>query len=163
MLRRALISSVMVVGLATAAPAQTISAVAEQEARQVSDELVKKFETFYNEGNPAGIAALFTADASYATPAGVLLSGRQALESAFSNRIKTGWTKETIKIREAHAFGDTIWGLGEYTLIGSRLIAGQRLTGYFAQVLVRDGDTWRIRMLIANLTPEADVTGMATP
>lgn len=144
---------------AGAASAQQSPATAQQDARQAADAVAKKFVASYNAGDAAGVAGLFTTDATYATAAGSVLSGPQAIEKGIAARIKTGWTKESVTVSEAHAVGDAVWLVGEYSIVGSSQNSGKQIAGHFAEVLTRDGAVWRIRMLTANLTPLQDVTG----
>ena len=160
---RTFISSVLALGLA-ATPVlaqQGAATVSEQEARQAADLIAKKFETFYNAGDAAGIAKLFTDDGIYVAPSGTILADHQMMEKAVSGRIKAGWTKETVKVMEAHPAGQDVWLLGEYTIVGTAENAGKQIGGYFSYVLTRKANDWQIRMLIANLKPTQDVTGMA--
>jgi hypothetical protein len=69
-----------------------------------------RFQSAYNSGNPASIAALFAKGGVYLTPAGTLLTDPQAMEKAIDGRIKAGWTKETVKATAAHTAGDQVWG-----------------------------------------------------
>jgi uncharacterized protein (TIGR02246 family) len=163
MLLRALMPSAFALCLATGSVLAQGSTVSEQDARQAADSAAKKFETAYNAGDAAGIASLFAESGTYLTPGGTVLSGsdRQAIERAIAGRMKAGWTSETVKITEAHAAGNAVWATGEYGLTGTGQSSGKQISGHFAEVLTRDGNDWRFRMLIANLTPSHDVTGMA--
>ena len=161
MMLRALMPSVLVVCLAGPVLAEQGHAVSDQTAQQAAESLAKKFETAYNAGNAAEIASLFAEDATFLTQAGTVLSDRQAIEKAFASRMKAGWTDETIKIIEAHAAGDAVWGTGEYTVKGTGQSSGKKISGHFAEVLMPDGNEWRYRMLIGNINPSQDVTGMA--
>jgi ketosteroid isomerase-like protein len=141
---------------------QGTGTVSQQEARQAADLIAKKFETFYNAGDAAGIAKLFTDDGTYVAPNGMVLTDHQMMEKAVSGRIKAGWTKETIKVMEAHPAGEDVWLLGEYTILGTAENDGKQIGGYFTDVLTRKANDWYIRLLIANLKPVQDVTGMAS-
>lgn len=142
--------------------AQQSPVVSEQDARQAADSMAKKFATAYNAGDAAGIANLFADGAIYLTPGGTVLSDRSAMEKAVAGRIKAGWTNETVKVTAAHAAGDSVWLIGEYAIMGTGQNSGKQIGGHFAEVLTRAGADWRISMLIGNLTPSQDITGMAT-
>jgi ketosteroid isomerase-like protein len=133
----------------------------DKAALEALEATAARFQSAYNAGNPAGIAALFAKGGVYLTPAGTLLTDPQAMEKAVDGRIKAGWTKETVKATAAHAAGDQVWGYGEYTLAGTGANEGKQIGGGYAMVLSRDSGDWRINMLIGNLKPTQDVTGMA--
>ncbi len=75
--------------------------------------------------------------------------------------MKAGWTKETVTVTQAHAVGDAVWDTGEYSIIGTGENNGKEISGHYAAVLTQSGNEWRIAMLIGNLNPARDVTGMA--
>ena len=120
MTQRSLVPLLLMVSL-TAAPAfaEQGAAISQQDARQAADTVENKFVASYNAGNAAEVAVPFTTDATYATAGGSVLSGPQAIEKAIAARIKTGWTKESVAISEAHAVGNAVWALGEYSIVGS--------------------------------------------
>ena len=136
--------------------------VIDQTARQAMDETAKSFQTAYNAGNAAGIAALFTKDGVYLTPAGTALSDPQSIAAAINGRIKAGWTKETVSPSGAHAAGNMVWGYGDYSIVGTGPNEGKQIGGKYSMVLSREGDKWLINMLIGNLKPTQDVTGMGS-
>lgn len=161
MMRRTLIPSVLAICLAGPVLAQQGPAVSEQEDQQAANTISKNFETAYNAGDGAGIASLFADGGTYLTPGGKVLSDRQAMEKAIAGRIKAGWTNETVKVTAAHAAGDAVWAIGEYAIMGTGQNSGKQIGGHFAEVLMRSRPEWRFIMLMANLTPSQDVTGMA--
>jgi len=118
MMRRTLISSMLVICLAGPVLAQQGPAMSEQDARKAADMMAKKFETAYNAGDAAGIANLFADDGVYMTPVGTAMTDRKAMESAVAGRMKAGWTNETVKVTSAHAAGDSVWFYGEYAIMG---------------------------------------------
>jgi ketosteroid isomerase-like protein len=144
------------------AVAQHTTTGSSQDARQVAETLANEWVTNYNAGNAAGIGGLFTIDGTYVAPAGTKLSGPQAIATSIAGRIKTGWTKESVTISEAHAMGNAIWAVGDSSIVGSARNSGKQIGGRFAEVLTQDGGAWRIRMLIAHLFPSQDVSGQGT-
>ncbi len=141
--------------------AQQAGAASETDAKQIAGKITGAWDDAYNSGNPAGIAALFAPDGLYLTPGGTMLRDHQEMEKAIGARIKTGWTKESINVIEAHPVGDAVVALVDYAIVGSGPNAGKQIGGYAMQWLTREGSNWRIRMLVANLKPAQDVTGMA--
>lgn len=144
-LRRLFMSLLM---LATCMPAR-----AEDMAKRVVDDVVAKWLTAYNANEPANIAALFTPDGVFLASSAKEFKGRESIEKAVAGRMKAGWTKETISVREAHSVGDIIWATGEYTLIGSGEMSGKQYSGMFGDVFVKDEDGWRLVLLTANAAP----------
>jgi len=134
----------------------------EATATEAATKITQAWDAAYNAGNPAGVAALFAPGFVFATPGGTLLHDKAAIENAIAGRLKAGWTTEDITVIEAHPVGDAVWILTHYTIEGSGPNAGKKIGGYAGQVLMREGSDWQFRLLIANLEPPKDVTGMAT-
>jgi ketosteroid isomerase-like protein len=140
-----------------------MSAASDQEAWQIAEVMAKKFEAAYNMGDVASISNLFVDNAYYFTPGGTVLYGwdRRGIERAIAARIRAGWTKEIVKVTEAHSAGEAVWVTGEYGISGTGENEGKQITGHFAQVITRNGGEWRFRLVIANLKPSQDITGMS--
>ncbi|HEY1411350.1 MAG TPA: nuclear transport factor 2 family protein [Rhodopila sp.] len=158
---RILMSSLLLIGLTGPIFAQQAHALSEQEAQAAAEAMNKRFVAAYNGGDAAALAGLFAEGALYLTPGGTVLSDRTSIEKAIAGRIKAGWTEETVNAMEAHAAGDAVWTVGQYSLTGSGESKGKQIGGHYAEILTRDQNAWHIRMLIGNLTPSQDVTGMA--
>ncbi|MGA8600105.1 MAG: DUF4440 domain-containing protein [Beijerinckiaceae bacterium] len=140
MFRRSLMLAAAFVTLAGATYAE--------DAKQVSQALADSWVQAYNSNMPMGVAALFTNDAPFIGPPGVL-KGPANIEKAIAARMKAGWTTETLRIKEAHAVGDGVWSTGEFQFTGSGEQAGKTQSGNFGWVLVKDGGDWHITMLVA--------------
>jgi uncharacterized protein (TIGR02246 family) len=140
MLRRSLLLAAAIVALTSIAYAE--------DAKQVSEAVADKWVKAYNSNAPQGVAALFTNEAPFIGPPGVL-KGQANIEKAVAARIKAGWTSETLKVNEAHAIGDGVWSVGEFQFTGSGEQAGKTQSGNFGWVLVKDGLDWHIHMLVA--------------
>lgn len=149
--------------LCTSGPvlAQPGGAISEQTAREAADSSARQFVSAYNAGNPSGIASMFAKGGVYLTPAGTILTNPQEIEKAVAGRIRAGWTKETAKVIAAHPAGDKVWAIGEYAIAGTGANSGKQIGGNYAVVLIPEGSQWRMDMLIGNLKPVRDVTGMA--
>lgn len=130
----------------------TASAAAQDEMK-VADEMAKKWVTAYNAGDAAAIAAMFTPDGFFNAPSGTVLKGREAIEKAIAGRIKAGWTKETITVTVANSVGNAIWSAGDFAITGSGEVEGKQTSGHYGEVLVREGDSWYLVMLTANVIP----------
>ena len=164
MLRGFYYSVAVVACCATSALGQQAGGLSEADAKQAASMISKAWDDAYNAGDPHAIAALFGPDGVYLTPAGTMLKNPQDMEKALAARQKAGWTKESIKVVDAHAVGDRVSAVVEYTLFGSGPNAGQKIGGYAAELLSRSGSDWRFDLVAANLAPTPnlipDVTGM---
>lgn len=144
MMQRTLSLSLVVIGLATSAPAQ--QSATNQDARKIAEDLTRQWEQAYNRGDAEAVGALFTPDGVYVGPTGIL-SGQKEIASALQGRIRQGWTKETIKLGEAREVGNIAWAVGDYMLVGSNEQAGKQMNGRYGLVAMREGSTWRISMI----------------
>lgn len=144
-----------------ALPVMAQQAISEADAKQAATQVSQAFADAYNAARPADIAALFLPNGVYLTPGGTKLTDHQEMTAALAGRIKAGWTKETIKVLEAHPEGNDVWAIVSYEIQGTGAIAGKQIGGYAAQLLTHDGSNWRLKMLAGNLKPVQDVTGMA--
>src|SRR4051794_2020140 len=75
-----------------------------QDPKKLSDTVADKWVKGYNSNAPEGVTALFTDEAPFIGPPGVL-KGHANVEKAIAARIRAGWTTETLKINEAHSVG----------------------------------------------------------
>jgi len=128
-------------------------AMAQDMALKVVEDTASKWTLAYNANDAHGIAALFTPDGVFLPASAKEFKGRDEIEKALAGRMKAGWTKQTVSVHEAHAFGDIIWATGEYTLMGSGDMEVKQLNGLFGDVFVKDGDGWRLVLVTANAAP----------
>ena len=119
--------------------------------------LAKKFDDVYNNGDAAGMVALYTEDAVEVADTGPSY-GREALwkhyvdlfqKVHFSNHLNT---VDQYSPRVIGTAGNEIWATGKW----SATIQGKDwgpipATGYWS--VIREGDDWKIRMLAFNVTP----------
>jgi uncharacterized protein (TIGR02246 family) len=146
----------------------------EQDREQIL-EIGKKNDEAWSKSDATALAALFTVDAVFVTPAGILV-GREAIEQRYQTvfkdlekRLGTDASGEsnhivnTTKVAEMHAIDDnTEWGVGQW----SQTIPGpnhrtKQVHGNWGCVSVRDGDTWKNRMLTVNVSPAPPSTSPA--
>jgi uncharacterized protein (TIGR02246 family) len=162
MLHRRLFTTAAMAGIAVPAVAQTRASASDPESQKISDALTEEYIRAYNAGNAGGVAATFSESSAFVTPAGPVLHGRQAIEAAIGNRMRAGWTRQTASATEAHRMGDAIWAIGEYTLTGSGPVEGKTLSGRYTHILQREGNAWRAMLLMGNILPQQDPTGMSS-
>jgi len=133
----------------------------EADAKKPAEQVSQAFADAYNAKKPANIAALFVQGGVYLTPGGTMLSDHQEMTAALTARQKASWTDETINVIEAHPEGDDVWAVVDYTIKGTGANSGKQIGGYAAQLLTREGSTWRFKLLAGTPKPVQDVTGMA--
>ena len=122
--------------------------------------LFKKFDEVWNSNDHAAWAKLFTDDAIEVTDMGPIY-GRDALVKNWEN-LKLQFSDHVITVDQysPHLIGvagpdfNDVWVNGKYSLT----VRGQNFgpvekKGYLSLILVREGDVWKTRMLIWNVTP----------
>jgi uncharacterized protein (TIGR02246 family) len=154
-------SAVIMVGtLCASYPALAQQAVSDSDAKQAATTFTDAWDDAYNANKPAVIAALFTKDGVFLTGAGTMLTGQNQIETAVAARIQKGWTKETIRVIQAHPEGDVVLAVIDYEIAGTGANAGKQIGGYALDVLTHEGSGWRAKLISATLRPVKDVTGM---
>jgi uncharacterized protein (TIGR02246 family) len=139
---------VALVGLAIgfALPAfaqQTIDPKTEQQIRV----LASNFDTAFNRNDAAAVAALYTNDGATVLPWGGGFHGRQAIEKGWAGVFQS-WhpTNQISKFDRLKAAGNEVrssgrWSHTTYETGG----APSNRVGSFVWIIVREGDTWKIR------------------
>ena len=116
----------------------------EEAIRQVSEDWIK----FYNAGDAAKVAALYTDDGYYLS-AHILAHGRQAIEAYWERGIKAGGHIDFIKPLTLYYIGDLAYCAGTYqatnagvTVDGRILIVLRKVSGKWLmaahETVVRD-------------------------
>lgn len=118
-----------------------------QEIRAYTDNYIERF----NQNDAAAIAALFTQDAVLVTPDGTVF-GRQAIEKNYAGFFQQ-WhpTDHVIRIDQINAIGNQAWKVGEWNATFQGPHGPLPAKGYFASLLVREGDGWKECMLAYNV------------
>jgi uncharacterized protein (TIGR02246 family) len=141
----------------------------DPQLRQALEALGKREDEAFNNNDAAAIAATFTEDAVYVTPQGPIY-GREAIEKYYEDRLqKLHFSNHIVKFDpdSPHVIGtagNEMWATGEWSVT----IQGQngpaiQLQGYWGATKAREGDTWKTRMDVYNITPRPAATGTATP
>jgi len=119
--------------------------------------LPKKFAVAFNNNDAAALAALYTEDAVLVWESGPIY-GREAIEKYLVDVFKqVHFSNQVAKPDSPHIIGTTgneMWWNGEW----SNTIKGDNWgpkdqKGYFANILVREGGDWKVRLDISNVTP----------
>ena len=161
------------VGLAIGLTAPTFAQQKDTVDPQIIEQLnalTKKFMEFINNNDATAVAAVYTEDAVFVTPQGPLY-GREAIEKFFADVFKqVHFSNHLAKadsnsIRFIGTAGNEVWRNGEFS--ETETLQGQnggpiQLKGYWAGIEVREGDAWKKRMLIWNITPAPAATPSPT-
>ena len=154
----------LVLALAGMAIGFTGPALAQQNTAGVDPAIIQQLENTisakYNEAidkhDAAAIAALYTEDAVFVTDTGPLY-GRKAIEK-WNADVFASWKPTNHKShRDPNSFrmlGSAITSAGLWSETGQ----GQNgeampIKGYWSEINVREGDTWKICQLSWNITP----------
>jgi ketosteroid isomerase-like protein len=112
-------------------------------------ELSGKLDDAYNKNDAEAAAALFTEDGVLVTPDGMVF-GRQAIEKWYADTFQRWPVTDFLSRRDRfrlNAIDNAVWSAGEWwgTLQGQ---TGPVFAwGYWSTIYVREGDTWKMRML----------------
>jgi ketosteroid isomerase-like protein len=158
----------LAISFALPAFAQQKEPTPSDKDRQQTDAFVKKFHEAYDNHDAAALAALYTEDAIIVTPQGPVY-GRKAIEKWYADGFQQWHSKNHIdKVDQGSPHhigtaGNEAWSNGEW----SETIQGQnfgpiQIKGYWSNVTVREGDTWKIRMDTFNVTPAPATTPSPT-
>ena len=154
----------LVLALAGMAIGFTGPALAQQNAAGVDPAIIQQLENTisakwneaYNKHDAAAIAALYTEAAVFLTTTGPLY-GQKAIEKFFED-VFASWKPTNHKShRDPNSFrmlGSAITSAGSWSETGQ----GQNgeaipIKGYWSEINVREGDTWKICQLSGIITP----------
>ena len=131
----------------------------DPQLRQQLDGQIKSYGEAVCNNDATAMAALFTEDGVFVTDKGPVY-GRQAIEKWYADIFKEFHNKNFVAKADRHSphvigtAGNEVWHNGEWSETiqpeGSEVI---HLKGYWSAVSVREGDTWKDRMLTWNVTP----------
>jgi ketosteroid isomerase-like protein len=117
----------------------------DQSSQQEVIKIASAFTENFDKQNSAGIGDLFTKDGVFVNPMGPHSDVAQFYAGAF----KAGVDKIEITVKQAASLGtDTMIGMGEFKT-GGKDASGAAIgeTGLWTATYIRDGGTWKIRML----------------
>lgn len=117
----------------------------DENLKQVVEKLAAAYADNFNKQNAAGLAALYATGGVLVTNTGLQTDIAKYYEGAF----KAGFNHEEITVDDASPVGtDALVSTGQYHISGkSDSGAPIELTGFWSGVDVREGGTWKIRML----------------
>ena len=119
----------------------------------------KKFDEACDNNDAAAVAACFTEDAVLVNDTGPVY-GRKAIEKSYADLFQKWRVSNHISKRDQYSphiigtSGNEAWSNGEwsqtYQVNGGRPI---QFKGYWSNIQVREGDAWKTRMTMSNVTP----------
>jgi uncharacterized protein (TIGR02246 family) len=138
------------------APEGEVTEMSEAESAEAGIQtMIGEFEAAWNTADAAAIAGHFTADADFSGPDGEILTGSGAIETHYGELLATIYQGTTIEIEmtsirwlgEDIALANGWWETSGITLPeGAEPPTGK---GLYTEILVKDGDAWRIASLRA--------------
>jgi uncharacterized protein (TIGR02246 family) len=150
---------VALVGLAISFTEPAFAQQKDTAASQIDEQIVKKFDEAFNNGDAAAVAALYTEDAVQVTPQGPVF-GREAIEKLFTGVFQQGHYSDHLNKDDQGSphmigtAGDEVWRTGEWSFtVQGKSGDPIKLKGYWSAINVREGDAWKIQMLTFNVAP----------
>jgi uncharacterized protein (TIGR02246 family) len=144
----------LAIGFATPAVPQEQNTV-DPEVRQQIGALIVKLDEAYNKNDAAAAAALFTEDAILVAPDG-MFSGRQVIEKRYEDTFQR-WPITDFngrrERRHLNAIDNAVWSAGQWASTFQSQTGPVFAWGYWSAIYVREGDAWKIRMLILSEQP----------
>jgi uncharacterized protein (TIGR02246 family) len=134
----------------------------DSQLRQQVDATVNQYDEAFNNNDAAALGALFTEDAVLATDTG-LVYGREAIEKHLADLLQKFRFSDHIGKADQyspHTIGTTgneMWATGEWSCTVRGESGGPiQSKGYWSAIYVREGNAWKKRMDIYNVTPAPD-------
>jgi ketosteroid isomerase-like protein len=146
----------IVAGFALPAMAQQTNTVDPQTTQKLHV-ISKAYDEAVSNNDAAAIAALFTEDAVFVSDRGPI-HGRAAIEQWYTGVFQVWHPQNHIGTPDGNSSRGTNdseeWETGAWSETG-RDKAGRRvqIKGYSSTIYVREGDGWKIAMLMYNVTP----------
>jgi len=112
-----------------------------------------KYDEAYNKNDAAALAALFAEDAVVVTDTGPIY-GREAIEKMYADEFHKWHNINHIgQADQLNAIGNEPWSVGEWWNTLQSQTGPVFVRGYWSAIYLREGDTWKIRMLTVSEHP----------
>jgi ketosteroid isomerase-like protein len=152
------------VGLAISFALPTFAQQKDTAASQIDEQIVKKFDEAFNNGDAAAVAALYTEDAILVPDTGPVY-GREAIEKYWAGLFKKFHVSnqaDKAAPDSPHTIGtagNEAWSHGQWKVT----LQGQDgkpfdLTGNWTEIYRREGDTWKRQLDTFSTTPAPAAT-----
>jgi len=129
------------VALALAFPLTVSAQAPATDLRAQIEKLDKAWQTAYNAGDAAAVAALYADDAKVMAPGAAAASGRAAIQAAFAQDIARG-SKNTLTTEEVFGGGDYAVAVGGWVETGAD--GSHKDHGTYVTVYRKVGGDWKI-------------------
>lgn len=124
------------------------------DAAEEIEALSSTFETAFNTGDAAGVAALYTEDAVIMPPDAPRIDGREGVQGVWQGVIDAGGADLDLVTEEVIDLGDTATELGMFTLTAPDGSGGRvSVNGKYIVVWKKDGEDWKLHWDIWNASP----------
>jgi uncharacterized protein (TIGR02246 family) len=142
----------LAIGFAAPAFAQQKDTVDPKIAQEIRA-LFMKFDEAFNKNDAAALAAFYTQDAVFVTPDEGTLDGRQAIETYYAKHEFQDYHCKNLSITvdQVNAVGNEVSVIGRWSDTFFELGFTKQAEGQYLPVLVREGDTWKIRRASADI------------
>ena len=137
----------LVISAAALAHAQEKGMIDPQVREQI-EALNVKYDEAFNQNDAEAVAALFTADAIETGPEEAA-SGQQEIEDRYKIFFEGHPNSHATKLDQVYAIGSRVCAVAEWSMM-QKIHTSQPMLlkeGYVVTISVREGDTWKIRML----------------
>jgi len=120
--------------------------------RKAIEEGSAKWTEAYNRGDAAGVAALYTEDATAMPPNSEMVKGRQGIQGLWNNLMTMGVKDVKLTTTDVGGNGNTTYEIGNYSLtIQPEGQAAMTDSGKYVVVWKRQADgTWKLHVDIWN-------------
>lgn len=137
------------IGLLAAWPAMAQETTAMKQAHA----FMGKWQAAINSQDPDRAASMFTGDAVFVGPTGVITAGPSSAKQYYAATYKQFGNKFAIddKLGQARLHGSTMWMVGNSTVKTN----GQGHITHFAVVAIKTKDGWKAEMLTVGINPSA--------
>ena len=116
------------------------AATQAQDIRSDIDALNAQWVATFNRGDAAGMAQLYTEQATLLPSGAPMAKGRAAIQAAWQSAFDAGFRKVAVRMRQLDQFGDAAREIGEFSLDAP----GGRMEGKYVVLWRRVGSAWRL-------------------
>jgi|SRR6185437_7770511 len=141
---RTLLGSLIAVVVSCSSGYAQQAKVSPADLKQQVEQLTRIWDDTFNKRDLSGLASLFTDDAVYVPPSGLIVEGRDAIAKMEGNIIKQFGGEATVENRvdQAQPLTGGAWAIGHFTVKGK-----SEINGHWAAVYVRQSGQLKARML----------------
>jgi len=132
-------------------PGYAQQTVSENDAKLTLSTVGVRFDEAWRTRDEKLLGTFFTDDAIFVTPTGIEVGRDEIVKKFLSFRRGEFMHSRTIdQVRPLTA--NSFWAAGSWK--GAENSGGPTFKGYWSEYYVRDGDDWKMRMLMVNETPQ---------